>query len=215
VISQSPELQERFFDIVNSILISDQDFIDDSDRVRACQLMESMMLNLKPSIDLYIPRFLQVALGYLSDEKKIENVPFKVHALEVVINALYYNPVLTLSFLEQTQATNGFFTLWLKNLELFTRVHDKKLCILTLCSLLELKSLPTSLQSGWIHLFEGVLSVFESYGAALEERQKEEQIENGEFEDDDDETTAGSSTHLVSSKYFYFTEKNVMKLLLT
>lgn len=51
VVMQSPELQERYFDIVNSILTSDVEYMGDSDRVRACQLMESMMLNLKPAID--------------------------------------------------------------------------------------------------------------------------------------------------------------------
>jgi hypothetical protein len=50
-IMQTPQLQERFFDIVHSVLSADVDYIGNSDRVRAFQLMESMMLNLKPCID--------------------------------------------------------------------------------------------------------------------------------------------------------------------
>ena len=109
-------------------------------------------------------------MGYLANEEKVKNAPFRVHCLEVIINALYYNPLLTLSILEQQNATLGFFSVWFKNLEHFTRVHDKKLSILTICVLLEIpvESLPESIKSGWMQLFDGLLKVFETYPEALE-----------------------------------------------
>lgn len=170
VVKQSPQIQERYMDIINSVLTSDVEYVGDGDRIRACQLMESMLLNLKGAIDNCVPRFLQLSLGYLADENKVKNPPLRVHTLEVVVNALFYNPLLTLSLLEQQGATLGFLGIWFKNLDHFSRVHDKKLTIATITALLEIppENLPASIQGAWMQLFEGILKVFETYPAALE-----------------------------------------------
>jgi hypothetical protein len=132
---------------------------------------------------------MHVALAILADESKLKNVSFRVHTLEVIINALYYNPLIAFSVLEQHNATAAFFGLWFKNLDVFSRVHDKKLCIVSISNILEMPvdSLPPSLQPGWLQLFEGLLKVYETYGAALEERLHEERMQNGEAEDSDNE----------------------------
>lgn len=51
VLKQSSELQLRFIDMINTIMTSEVEYVTDSDRLRGCRLMESMMLNLKPAID--------------------------------------------------------------------------------------------------------------------------------------------------------------------
>lgn len=51
VLKQSSELQLRFIDMINTIMTSQVEYVTDSDRLRGCRLMESMMLNLKPTID--------------------------------------------------------------------------------------------------------------------------------------------------------------------
>ena len=51
ILMQSTELQLRFVDMINTIMTSEVEYVTDSDRLRACRLMESMMLNLKPAID--------------------------------------------------------------------------------------------------------------------------------------------------------------------
>lgn len=51
VLKQSPELQLRYVDMINNIMTSQVEYVTDSDRLRGCRLMESMMLNLKPTID--------------------------------------------------------------------------------------------------------------------------------------------------------------------
>ena len=51
VVMQSPELQARFVDMIKTIMTSELEYVTDSDRLRGCRLMESMMLNLKPAID--------------------------------------------------------------------------------------------------------------------------------------------------------------------
>jgi len=114
--------------------------------------------------------FLQLALLYLSNAEKMKSAPFRVHVLEVIINAIYYNHNLTLSFLESHGATAAFFELWFKHVDDFTRVHDKKLCIVSIITLLQIpqESLPASIRSGWNQFFELLLKIFEKYPEALE-----------------------------------------------
>jgi len=51
VLKHSPEMQLRYVDIINTIMTTEVEYVTDSDRLRGCRLMESMMLNLKPTID--------------------------------------------------------------------------------------------------------------------------------------------------------------------
>ena len=117
-----------------------------------------------------MPIFIQLALSYLSNQEKTKSSPFLVHILEVIINAIYYNPHLTLSFLESVGATAAFFELWFKSIDNFTRVHDKKLCIVSIITLLQIpqENLPESIKYGWSQFFEILLKIFEKYPEALE-----------------------------------------------
>lgn len=114
-----------------------------------------------------IPKFIEIAYRALCG--KIKSAPFRVHCIEVVVNSIYYNPILALQLLEHINWTGPFFEIWFNNLKSLHRVHDKKLTILAICSLLELpiESLPKSLAPMWTHLFEGMLTVFSSYSSAL------------------------------------------------
>jgi hypothetical protein len=108
--------------------------------------------------------------------KKIKTTAFRVHCIEIVLNALYYNPLVTVPLLERANWTLPFVTFWLQNLDSFRRVHDKKLSILTLCALLEMPAaqIPPSLQQLMPQLFDSVLKIFITYPAALELRESQE-----------------------------------------
>jgi hypothetical protein len=61
-----------------------------------------------------------------------------LHSLLLIVTCLSYNAALTLSLLSSSPTwTNQFFHIWFKNLNLLTRVHDKKLCIAAISELLE------------------------------------------------------------------------------
>lgn len=161
-----PEKQHQLIDIVFTVM-NDADSRE-ADRIRGIQLIESMMLNLRGQIDPIIPKFVEMAYHALN--KKIKTAPYRVHCIEIVLNAIYYNPLMTLQLLEQASWTNRFFELWFTNIENFPRVHDKKLSILSLCALLEipLDKLPPSLQTMWPPLFDALLKVFATYKSALD-----------------------------------------------
>ena len=113
--------------------------------------------------------------------------------LEVLINAVLYNPSLALHLMETSRpgAARTFFDRWFAaiNAEL-PRVHDKKLSVLALCALLEIPSerVPEALKAGWPGIVGGVLSIFRELPKAVEKRKElmDALAEEEEEEDDED-----------------------------
>lgn len=188
----NPQLLEMIVDIVNSVLDSD---LPDADKAAACQLMESCMQHFRGRavVDKYLTLFLDRAFDNLS---KVKNpTRFKLLSAEVVVNALYYNPLATLQYLEAKGFTSSFFALWFQWLGKYSRVHDKKLMVATICSLVELQpaNIPAVLQSNWKQMLDALLEVFKSYPEALERRAELEKLydhtdaSHNSYHEDDDE----------------------------
>ncbi|KAI9277967.1 armadillo-type protein [Umbelopsis sp. AD052] len=179
------QIQGMMFDIIETVMRSDR--LGEADRVCACKLIESVLLNCRGHVDQYLPAFLNLAFSYIFTGS-MKTTEFKVHCIEIVVNCIYYNPQLSISILEENQWTQGFFTTWFNTLDKFSRVHDKKLVIVALCSLLELptESIPASLQAGWSQMLNGMLMVFKTLPKAMENRQDMEKF-YGDGIDDEDE----------------------------
>jgi importin-7 len=164
------------------------------DRICGCKLAESTLLNLRGNVDQYIPTFVELAMNaFLTPEHKVKS--YRIHLLEMVINTIYYNPLLALRVLEAKGWTNKFMSAWFSNFENFSRVHDKKLSILAISALLTLRpeEIPISVQTGWPRLLGGVLQLFHTLPAA--EKNREEMSRDNDFQlhdndDDDDEIEA-------------------------
>jgi hypothetical protein len=97
---------------------------------------------------------------------------YRIHLMEMVINAIYYNAALSLQVLEAKGWTNKFFSAWFANIDNFRRVHDKKLSIAAISSLLTLPAgeVPVSVQQGWPRLLQGVTRLFQTLPAALKRK---------------------------------------------
>ncbi|KAJ5738892.1 hypothetical protein N7493_002047 [Penicillium malachiteum] len=161
------------------------------DRICGCKLAETLMLNLRGHIDQYIPLFIELAMVVI-DAGEARTKSYRIHLMEMVINAIYYNPVLSLQVLEAKGWTNKFFSTWFSNIDNFRRVHDKKLSIAAISSLLTMKAgdVPVSVQQGWPRLLQGVTRLFQTLPAALklrEEATKESDFTLDDDYDDDDE----------------------------
>ncbi|KAI0012052.1 importin-beta domain-containing protein, partial [Xylariaceae sp. FL0662B] len=188
---QKPEYVQALYGMV-------QDMFEDPkvggvDRICACKLAEAMMLNLRPDIDHCVTGFIAMAMTVLSGhEVKVKS--YKIHLMEMVINAIYYNPVLTLAVLETNGWTNKFFSLWFGSMDNFTRVHDKKLCIVAIISLLSLSvdQIPASISTGWPRLLQGITGLFKTLPNALKNREdalKEDftfDANNYDYDDEDE-----------------------------
>lgn len=171
------------------------DKVGGMDRICGCKLAESIMLNLRGHVDRHVPLFIAVAMKDLTSvELKVKS--YRIHLMEMVINAIYYNPPMALQVLESNSWTNKFFSSWFSNIESFKRVHDKKLSIVAISALLTLNAneVPNSVQQGWPRLLQGVVRLFQTLPAAeknREEATREGDLQLNDDDDEDDEEAAG------------------------
>jgi hypothetical protein len=110
----------------------------------------------------------------LSQLDKAETAALRLANLEVLINAVLYNPAAALHIMETTQAgfARKFFDSWfaaINDHNKMPRVHDKKLSIMALCALLEMApgAVPESLNDGWPGIVGGVLKIFKDLPEAI------------------------------------------------
>jgi importin-7 len=181
---------EAIVDMVRTIFKDEK--VGGVDRICGCKLAEVLMLNLRGGVDDHVPEFISLAMNILTnDELKVKS--YRLHLMEMVINAIYYNPRLALGVLEANGWTNRFFSLWFSSIDSFTRVHDKKLSIGAITALLTLRGdeVPHSVQQGWPRLLQGVVRLFQTLPAAMrnrEEAQREEDFGlSGDYDDDEDD----------------------------
>lgn len=165
-LTQNPAYLQALVGMVEDIFHDEK--VGGVDRICGCKLSEALMLNLRGQVDQYIPTFISLAMAVLnSNETHAKS--YRIHLMEMVINAIYYNPLLSLQFLESKEWTNKFFSTWFSNMDIFTRVHDKKLCIVAISALLTLRGndVPASVQPGWPRLLQGISKLFQTLPAAL------------------------------------------------
>lgn len=169
-LAQNPTYIEAVVDMIRDIFVDKK--TGGVDKICGCKLAEALMLNLRGHIDDYVGEFTRLAMKELtSQEPRVKS--FKVHLIEMVINAVYYNPQLTLSVLEMNNLTNKFFSLWFANIDNFSRVHDKKLSIVAITALLVIppQQVPASVQQGWPRLLHGLSKLFQTLPQALKSKQ--------------------------------------------
>ncbi|KAL4778196.1 armadillo-type protein [Aspergillus varians] len=158
------------------------------DRICGCKLAETIMLNLRGYVDQYIPVFIDLAMSVI-DAGEARTKSYRLHLMEMVINAIYYNPVLTLQVLEAKGWTNKFFSAWFSSIDGFRRVHDKTLSIVAITSLLTLNpaNVPTSVQQGWPRLLQGVTRLFHTLPAAIKNREDATKESDFTYEDEEED----------------------------
>ncbi|UKZ74242.1 hypothetical protein TrVFT333_001904 [Trichoderma virens FT-333] len=167
---QKPEYVQALYSMVADMF---SDTVEGGvERICACKLAEAMMLSLRGSIDSCVEGFINMAMNILAgQEVKVKS--YKIHLMEMVINAVHYNPILTLQVLETNGWTNRFFSLWFGSMSSFSRVHDKKLCIVAISALLGLNhdQVPASISVGWPRLLQGITELFRTLPSAMRNRE--------------------------------------------
>ena len=120
----------------------------------------------------YLQPIIATALNLLD---KTETPSLRLANLEVLINAVLYNPSAALHLMEAHQAgmARVFFDRWfvaINNENRLPRVHDKKLSLLALCALMEMPpdAVPESLRDGWPGIVGGALKIFKALPKAIE-----------------------------------------------
>ncbi|KAJ4147348.1 hypothetical protein LMH87_001878 [Akanthomyces muscarius] len=189
---QKPEYIQALYEMVSDMFSDIRQ--GGVERICACKLAEALMLSLRGNIDQYVEGFISMAMNVLSAQPDVKPKSYKIYLVEMVINAIHYNPLLSLQILETKGWTNRFFSLWFGSMSSFSRVHDKKLCIVAISALLNLnhEQVPPSVSVGWPRLLQGITELFRTLPAALKNREEALRDDpyfssNYTYDDDDDE----------------------------
>lgn len=164
------QYKAMFLDIFVETMQSTQ--LGAQDRVSACKLAGQTMLCLKGSIDQHMERYICTAMSFVvrknATEEPIVTDELFANALELVVTALYYSPHVTIQVLSQHGQVDAFFSYWFKELSTFTRVHDRKICILAITALLTaMPSELSGMQGVPEQLMQAALTAFDGLPRAL------------------------------------------------
>ncbi|XP_021733231.1 importin beta-like SAD2 [Chenopodium quinoa] len=181
---KDPDYQQSLWKMISSIM-SDNN-LEDGDIEPAPKLIEVVFQNCKGQVDHWVEPYLRITVERL---RRAEKPYFKCLLIQVIANALYYNPSLTLSILHKLGVSAEIFNLWFQMIQQvkksgvrtnFKREHDKKVCCLGLTSLLALPAdqLPVEALG---RVFRVTLELLAAYKEQVAEAAKEEE----EAEDDD------------------------------
>ncbi|KAF4617901.1 hypothetical protein D9613_006252 [Agrocybe pediades] len=188
VIKTRPDYKQMLVDIYTTSITNEQ--LGENDRVNGSKLAESIILNLHGAIDEHLQIIIATALNLMDN---INTPALRLANLEVLINAVLYNPSAALVLMENHKAGTAqvFFNQWfasINNDARLPRVHDKKLSLLALCALMEVppEAVPESLRGGWHNIVAGALKLFKALPKAIEERKRLESEFNEESDDEDE-----------------------------
>lgn len=167
--------QAMIFEIIQVVYSHDR--LGVQDRLAVTKLAQVFLLNLQGHIDQYLHPLMTIVMSRLSDPNEPKIGSYRILLIETLVTCIYYNPLAALQFLEGTGGTAPFFNMWLSSLKQFLRVHDKKLVILTIISLLNLSEdqIPDSVRLGWTQLTSAILEVFGTLPAAIARREEAQQ----------------------------------------
>uniref|UniRef100_A0A673MKE7 Importin N-terminal domain-containing protein n=1 Tax=Sinocyclocheilus rhinocerous TaxID=307959 RepID=A0A673MKE7_9TELE len=164
----------------------------------AAKLLEVIILQCKGrGIDQVVPLFLTTALERLTREVKTSEL--RTMCLQVAIAALYYSPPLLLNTLENLRfpnntepITNHFISQWLKDIDCFLGLHDRKMCVLGLCALMDLDQRPQAVNQVAGQLLPAAILLFNGLKRAYACRAEHENDEDEDGEDGEEEEENGS-----------------------
>lgn len=105
----------------------------------AAKLLEIIILQFKTEINDCIPSFIELAITRL--RREVSSAELRTLLIQIVIAALYTNYELLLSTLDKLQPDQPqqlfttFVKQWLKDITEFVGLHDRKMCVIGLCTI--------------------------------------------------------------------------------
>lgn len=149
----------------------------------AVKLLEVVLLQCRGRIDNAVPLLVELAASRLLREVRTSEL--RTMCLQVLIAALYYNPPLLFSILDKMpDFTKRFVEQWLHDTDCFLGIHDRKLCVLGLCTLISLPGRPVSLIELAPRVMPALIMLFDGLKRAYATR-AQEQVEEEESESED------------------------------
>ncbi|XP_023937974.2 importin-7 [Bicyclus anynana] len=195
------------FNMAKVVLNSDA---EDESEVYAAKLLEVIVLQCSGKIDNCLHSFVELVLGRLT--RKVKTSELRTMLLQVLIAILYCNPHLLFTILNSLQEsvpnasiTQHFIKQWIHDTDCFVGLHDRKLCVLGICTLLEMGPQRPSLDEILPKIIPSCLTLFDGLKRAYEARaEADDTTSSEEDEADDDEEVLSSDDddiNQMSSEY--------------
>ncbi|XP_076030766.1 importin-7 msk isoform X2 [Oratosquilla oratoria] len=177
------------FDMCKTILTAD---VAEDDECHAAKLLEVLVLQCRGRINQCLGSIIQVVVERLTRE--VKTTELRTMLLQVVIAGLYTAPDLLLQVLESATLPNTntpllahFIKQWIHDTDCFLGLHDRKVCVLGLCTLLQLgpERLPV-LQECHKEILPALVLLFQGLKRAYAAKANEEECGDDDSDDGDD-----------------------------
>jgi hypothetical protein len=135
-----PQRMDTVLKMIKQVLNANVE--DDEAESHAAKLLEVIVLQCHNNIDHVLPSILQIVFERLVRE--ITSTELRTMCLQVVIAAFWCNTEIVLQTLDNASITNGrsflleFLNKWFSDMDCFFGLHDRKVCVLGLCTLLQM-----------------------------------------------------------------------------
>ncbi|CAH0401822.1 unnamed protein product [Chilo suppressalis] len=176
------------FNMAKAVLNSDAE--DESEMI-AAKLLEVMVLQCSGKINNCLPSFVELVLNRLT--RKVKTSELRTMLLQVLIAILYCNPHLLFTILAKLQEavpnasiTQHFIKQWIHDTDCFMGLHDRKLCVLGICTLLEMGPQRPNLEEVVPKLLPSCLVLFDGLKRAYEARAEGDDDSSSDEDDEED-----------------------------
>jgi hypothetical protein len=185
----------------------------------AAKLLEVIVLQCKGRIDQCIPPIVEVALRRLIRE--IKSSELRAMCLQVIVAAIYYNPHLLFETLDKLQLSMSttesisvhFIRQWLQDTDCFFGIHDRKLCVLGLLTLMALSpNRPIAVNEHATQIVPSMLMLFDGLNRAYSSKDNVEDEESSEEEDTDTENELATDEDEIDESIAYGNDKSTKPL---
>ena len=198
------------YQICKAIMNSD---CDEETECHAAKLLEVMILQFKGKIDEFLMSFVELALTRMTKEVKTDDL--KTICMQVVIAAMYYNPEMLFDILNKLQPPNSepslinhFINQWMQDTHCFLGLHDRKMCVLGLCTLINLNvnSRPGIVNEVAPQIIPSALLLFDGLKEAYKSKANDNEGDDSEEEEETDsedevEDLEDDQDHVLNREY--------------
>lgn len=186
----NPEYIQVIYNMCKQVMSAE---IGEDAECHAAKLLEVILLQCQGQVDQVVPLFVELVLQRLTRE--VLTSELRTMCLQVVIAALYYNTPLLLDTLTKLQIDNitgsileQFLKQWLHDVDCFLGLHDRKMCVLGLCSLINMAGArPTEVTNVGPQIMPASLVLFQGLKRAYASKAQEENEDSDDDEDDDED----------------------------
>ncbi|KAI8780568.1 importin-7, partial [Biomphalaria glabrata] len=190
----NPNNLEIIYNMCKTVLSTD---VGEDAECHAAKLLEVILLQCPGKVDHVLGSFVELVLQRLT--KEVLTSELRTICLQVVIAGLYYNTPLLLDILSKMQIANiqgsilgQFLKQWLHDTDCFLGLHDRKMSVLGLCSLMNLLGQrPPEIMEVAPQILPAVLLLFQGLKRAYASRALEDESDSEDSDDDDDENYDG------------------------